>query len=44
MDKVLSDERTYAYGSDPKDMKGRWSDFNWFKSTETILSEARLKI
>ena len=47
LDKVLSDERTTAYASDIEDITYWWSDCkdcNWYKSRQTILSEARLSI
>ena len=47
LNKVLSDERTAAYASDIADINRWWSDCkdcNWYKSEQTILSEARLSI
>ena len=47
LDKVLSDERTYAYASDIEDITYWWSDCkdcNWYKSRDMVLSEARLSI
>ena len=46
-DKVLSDERSAAYASDIADINRWWLDCkecNWYKSKQTILSEARLSI
>ena len=47
-DKVLSDERsTTAYANDIGYINRWWLDCkecNWFKSKQTILSEARLSI
>ena len=43
-DKVLSDERTFAYATEPKDIKDWWlncKECNWYKSDQTILSEER---
>ena len=47
LEKVLSDERTTAYASTIEEIIRRWSDCkdcNWYKSTQTIFSEARLSI
>ena len=47
LDKVLSDERSYAYATTIDDINRWWSDCqecNWYKSKETILSEARLSL
>ena len=44
-DKVLTIERTAAYATDIDDITDYWLDCkecNWFKSEETILSEARV--
>ena len=44
LDKVLSDERTTAYITDIEDINAWWldcEDCNWYKSRQTILSEAR---
>ena len=44
LDKVLSDERSTAYATTIDDINRWWSDCqecNWYKSKETILSEAR---
>ena len=46
-EKVLSDERSTAYLSTIDDINRWWSDCkecDWYKSKETILSEAGLKI
>ena len=46
-DKVLTDERSAAYASTIDDINGYWLDCkecNWYKSKQTILSEARLRI
>ena len=47
LDKVLSDERAAAYASDIADINRWWlncKECNWYKSKQTILSEARLSI
>ena len=47
MDKVLSNERTFAYATDSGNLKRWWSDCkecNWYKSEQSILSEARISI
>ena len=47
LDKVLSDERSTAYVTTIDDINDNWLDCkkcNWFKSKETILSEASLSI
>ena len=44
LNKVLSDERTTAYVTDIADINNWYldcKDCNWYKSTQTILSEAR---
>ena len=44
LDKVLSDERTFAYATDPGDIKDWWlncKECNWYKSDQTIMSEER---
>ena len=44
-DKVLSDERSTAYATTIGDINIEWSDCkdcDWYKSKQTILSEARL--
>ena len=44
LNEVLSDERTFAYVTSIDDINRWWSDCkdcNWYKSRETILSEAR---
>ena len=43
--KVLSDERTTAYASTINDINRKWlncKECDWYKSKQTILSEARL--
>ena len=48
LDKVLSDERKYAYATTIKDLiinGSRWAickECNWHKSRDTILMEVRL--
>ena len=45
LDKVLTDERTAAYATTIDDINQWWLDCkecNWYKSKQTILSEARL--
>ena len=47
LDKVLSDERSTAYVTTIDDINDNWLDCkecDWFKSKETILSEASLSI
>ena len=47
LDKVLSDERSAAYASTIARINRGWLDCkecNWYKSEQTILSEARLSI
>ena len=47
LDKVLSDERTAAYATTIDDINRRWlncKDCDWYKSKQTIMSEARGKI
>ena len=47
LDKVLSDERATAYVTDIADINYWWldcKDCDWYKSKQTILSEARLSI
>ena len=47
LDKVLTDERSAAYASTISDINSWWLDCkecNWYKSKQTILSEARLSI
>ena len=47
LDKVLSDERSTAYASTVDDINHWYLDckeFNWYKSKQSILSEARLTI
>ena len=47
LDKVLSDERSTAYASTIQDINRLYLDCkecNWYKSKQTILSEARLSI
>ena len=42
MDKVLSDERSFAYVTDIADINDWWLDCkecNWYKSEQSILSE-----
>ena len=46
-DKVLTDERSAAYATTINDINRWWLDCkecNWYKSKQTILSEARLLI
>ena len=46
-DKVLSDERSAAYATDISDINEWWLDCkecDWYKSEQTIFSEARLSI
>ena len=47
LDKVLTDERATAYASTIEDINTWWlecEECNWFKSKQTILSEARLLV
>ena len=47
LDKVLTDERSAAYVTDIQDINRWWlecKECNWFKSKQTILSEARLLV
>ena len=47
LDKVLSDERTTAYATTIDDINKSWlncKECNWYKSKQSILSEARFKI
>ena len=47
LDKVLSDERSAAYATSIDDINRHWSDCNdcnWYKSKQTILSEASFPI
>ena len=47
LDKVLSDERTAAYATTIDDINRRWlncKDCDWYKSKQTIMSEAKLQI
>ena len=47
LDKVLTYERSAAYVTDIQDINVWWLDCkecNWYKSKQTILSEARLSI
>ena len=47
LDKVLTGERSAAYSSSIGDINRWWLDCkecNWYKSKQTILSEARLSI
>ena len=47
LDKVLTDERSAAYASTINNINVWWLDCkgcNWYKSKQTILSEARLRI
>ena len=44
LEKVLNDERKFAYITDIPDIEENWLDCkecNWYKSKETILSEGR---
>ena len=46
-DKVLSDERKYAYATTIEEINRDWLDCeecDWYKSEDTILSEARIKM
>ena len=46
-DKVLSDERSYAYASDIEDINSVWSDCkdcNWYKSRDMVVKGVRLSI
>ena len=47
LDKVLSDERATAYATTIDDINRRWSDCkecDWYKSKQTVLSEARFSM
>ena len=47
LDKVLTDERSAAYASTIDDINVWWlecKECNWYKSKQTILTEARLRI
>ena len=47
LDKVLNDDRTAAYATTIDDINRKWLDCkecNWYKSQQTILSEARVQI
>ena len=47
LDKVLTDERSAAYITDIEDINRLWLDCkecNWYKSKQTILTEARLPL
>ena len=47
LDKVLTDERSAAYASTIEDINIWWlecKECNWYKSKQTILTEARLRI
>ena len=47
VDKVLSDERSTAYATDIDNIDKQWLECkgcNWYKSEQTILSEARMSI
>ena len=47
LDKVLSDERSTAYATTIEDINKWWlecKECNWYKSEQSILSEARLSI
>ena len=47
LEKVLSDERTTAYVTSIGEINDQWlncKECNWFKSKQTILSEASLEI
>ena len=47
LDKVLSDERSAAYASSINEINRNWlncKECNWYKSKQSILSEARFKI
>ena len=47
LDKVLSDERSAAYATTIDDINRIWlecKECNWYKSEQSILSEARISI
>ena len=47
LDKVLTDERSAAYATSINDINLWWlecKECNWYKSKQTILTEARLRI
>ena len=47
LDKVLNDDRTAAYATTIDDINRKWLDCkkcNWYKSKQTIMSEARVQI
>ena len=47
LDKVLTDERSTAYATTITDINRGWlecKECNWYKSEQSILSEARLSI
>ena len=47
LDKVLTDERSAAYATTIEDINRWWlecKECNWYKSEQSILSEARISI